>query len=415
MRIRKWIAAIAAALLLTPLPLGAAAEETPDTLTWIQEILTYYQHYGEDAAADIEYRMAQLQEADPELAATWDTILTRWQQTDPDMPVTAGALPDGLPEDESLCIIVFGYKLNPDATMSNELLGRMRIALESARKYPNALIICSGGRTGTANRGISEAWLMYEYLVNRGVDRNRVIIENQAKSTTENVVKSFEILAKEHPEVKSVAFVASDYLIPRADFLLYAQSICTAAATGSEPIEILGYGAHDAWDPGTESVFSQAAGLAIIAGIDYDDYAALDKPVLSQLTRITLEGSTEYEFGGQPDFAVTAHYDSGITRDVTELSSFSEPDMHQEGTQTLTAEYTEGDVTVSAAITVTVAPEPTEAPTETQPAPTEETVPPEPAPQEEEKPSSAPVLIIAAVSAPLLFLTGWIQDKKNMG
>lgn len=418
---RKLTAAILAVLLLITLISGVSAAETepvqdPDALHCIQQLLLYYQHYGKDAAVDLEYWMKELKQIDPQLGEIWEKILTRWAQLDAGEAVQACPVPDMLPGDDSLCFIVFGYTLNSDSSISSELLGRSQVALEATKKYPNALILCTGGGTGSANRVYSEAWRIYEYLANQGVNQERIVIENKARTTTENVQKSFAILTQEHPEVRGLVLITSDYMVPRAELLLYTQSLYAVAATGDDPIEIWGYGASDPYNPGNETAFQKAAGLAIIAGLNYDDYEKLEAPALSQLTGILVSCAAELEFGQSPELTVTAQYDSGITRDVTDTARCTGLDPHKEGLQTLTVEYTEGDKTVSATLDVTVLPLPTEAPPETESSPEHESAPTETSgPVSAEQPSAFPssLVIIAAVGLGLLFLLGWFLKKHK--
>ena len=47
-----------------------------------------------------------------------------------DMNVNVDVLPDGLPNDDSLCITVLGFALNDDGTMKDELVGRLQTDLQ---------------------------------------------------------------------------------------------------------------------------------------------------------------------------------------------------------------------------------------------------------------------------------------------
>ena len=87
-------------------------------------------------------------------------------------------------------------------------------------------------------------------------------------------------------------------------------------------------------------------------------------PVLSKLTGITVTGSHEYQQGQALDLLVTAEYDSGFTRDVTEFAQISGYDPEIPGNQEPEISYSENGVTIAESIPVTVSPQSTEPATE---------------------------------------------------
>lgn len=75
----------------------------------------------------------------------------------------------------------------------------------------------------------------------------------------------------------------------------------------------------------------------------------LDYITLANYTT-SLEKGSAFSFGG----TVTAHYTNGTTADVTSSTTFSGYDMSTAGTYTVTASYTENDVTKTATYQLTV-------------------------------------------------------------
>lgn len=76
-----------------------------------------------------------------------------------------------------------------------------------------------------------------------------------------------------------------------------------------------------------------------------------------ELTSITLSGQTtslnrgaNFSFGG----TVTAHYSNGSTANVTSSTTFSGYNMSLGGTYTVTASYTENNITKTATYSLTV-------------------------------------------------------------
>ena len=204
-------------VLLRPIGKNTAPRDTKELL---RELVRSHA-----AALEEEPLLRELREADTQAAARWEEIQNCWESSGNDMELNQNLLPDGLPEDERLCLIVLGYQLRPDGTMEEELLGRLQTALRCAEKYPHCCILCTGGGTAAQNPHATEADTMAAWLVERGIPRERIIVENQSRTTTQNAIFSHRILRQEHPEIREIALVSSDYHIPWASILFDAQFI----------------------------------------------------------------------------------------------------------------------------------------------------------------------------------------------
>lgn len=106
--------------------------------------------------------------------------------------------------------VVLGYELK-DGKMTRELMGRCEAAASAARSFPSAILVCSGGATGRNNpQKYTEAGLMKAYLVQRcGIDAGRIFIDEQAMTTVENAIHTFEILRAQG--VRTITVVTSTY------------------------------------------------------------------------------------------------------------------------------------------------------------------------------------------------------------
>lgn len=323
----KRIAAVLLSLVLVlPLAVPArAAEEKPQT--YIRKLLNYYLHYQETAETDIRALLEQLGRVDPSEAAIWEHIIKQWSWIHREMEVPADILPDGLPEDDSLCIVIMGYCLNSDGSMQRELIRRLEVALRSAQKYPNAYVLCTGG--ATSGRGnITEAGAMAKWLEDRGIEKHRILQEKSAMSTTQNAIKSCKLLVRDYPQVEKLAVITSDYHIYQSCILFAGMCGYTGGT-----MEVAGSAVY-ATGAGTDNSLSQQAqNLAQLAGVEI---RGMRKPALSQLTAIT----AEYDRG----FTVTAHYDSGITRDVTQESVIVWYDAHTVSIQEVAITYIENGI-----------------------------------------------------------------------
>ena len=63
---------------------------------------------------------------------------------------------------------------------------RLITLLELARRYPEANVVFSGGRSWLADTSLSEADVMRPFLRKHGLDEPRVILEDRARNTYEN-------------------------------------------------------------------------------------------------------------------------------------------------------------------------------------------------------------------------------------
>ena len=193
---RKFCALLLVLVLLLPLTSGVSAAETSaDDL--IRQMINYYHHYQADAQTDIDLLLEELEKQSPSLADRWDGILDFWIHLNKDMSVHDPVLPDGLPNDNSLCIVIMGFYLEANGEIRQELADRLNVALASAEKYPNAYILCTGGGTASKNAKVTEAGQMAQWLTDRGISQERIITETKASSTIENAKLGCDLLYRD--------------------------------------------------------------------------------------------------------------------------------------------------------------------------------------------------------------------------
>ena len=265
MRIFRNIISIWAMLLLLSAPIPAKATEL-DTDTCAQQMIQYYLAYEDRAEAEIEVLLDQIN--DPWLEEMWRGILDGWAYSNYHMPVYYDVLPDGLPDNDSLCIVIMGFGLNPDGSMKPELIDRLKVGLASAEKYPNAYIAVTGGATSNV-RGVTEAGQMAAWLRQKGVSKDRLILETGAYSTTENAINVHKILMRDYPSVTSIAVVTSDYHIKQSCAMFAAMNHKAVYADGARYLELVGNGVNYTGRK-ADTRYSQAWGISIITGIPFD-------------------------------------------------------------------------------------------------------------------------------------------------
>lgn len=192
-------------------------------------------------------------------------------------------LPDGFPEDDSLCLVGLGFQLNPDGTMRDELVERLKVMLSASEKYPNAIIVCTGGGTAADDPTATEAGRMAEWLEAQGVDPSRLIVEDRSLTTAQNAIYTFDILTERYPQVRQIAIISSDYHIATGTLLFGAEAILR-----DSDIEVVSNAAWHA-PSGSLSAMFQAGALIELSGdvetafeIYYETYDIHELPPLHE-------------------------------------------------------------------------------------------------------------------------------------
>ena len=106
-------------------------------------------------------------------------------------------------------IVVLGAWVN-GTQPSGSLRNRIEVAAEYLEANPNTIAVLSGGQG--ADEDISEAWCMYENLIAKGIDPERLILEDRSTDTVENLRYSREFI----PVDATVGLVTNNFHIYRA-------------------------------------------------------------------------------------------------------------------------------------------------------------------------------------------------------
>ena len=271
---KKLILLMLALLLAVP----ATAEEGRDVQKIIEEMVVYYGTYGDGAASRVDALLDEAEALDAVSAAKWRRIMALWGHVGSELTVNAAVLPDGLPDTDALCIVALGFQLNPDGSMRDELIERLNVVLRSAEKYPNALVLCTGGGTASENPSATEAGRMAEWLKDKGISPERILVEDRSLTTAQNAIYSFDLLEERYPQVSQLAIVSSDYHIATGTLLFGAEATLRAEEAGMEKLKIVSNAAWEA-PSGSLSAMFQAGALIELSGdvetafdIYYDTY-----------------------------------------------------------------------------------------------------------------------------------------------
>lgn len=125
-------------------------------------------------------------------------------------------------------LLVLGYVLNNDE-LNDTLKYRLDLCLKKVIEYPKAKIILSGGIS--QNNSLSEAQVMSQYLILKGIEKERLILEDKSSSTIENIKNS-----KIYIDSKRILLISSDYHILRSLLICKKLSLYPDACGSRAPL-----------------------------------------------------------------------------------------------------------------------------------------------------------------------------------
>lgn len=107
-------------------------------------------------------------------------------------------------------ILILGHRLEKDGKPSDDQIRRVNCAVEHWKQINEPLIMPCGGLTPGQTQ--TEAEVMRDLLIARGVPAEKIRLEDRSRITIENVRNAVALLG----EGKRVALVTSDYHVERA-------------------------------------------------------------------------------------------------------------------------------------------------------------------------------------------------------
>lgn len=108
--------------------------------------------------------------------------------------------------------IILGASVKPDGKPSKLLQSRLDTAIPYLKQHPDIQIIVTGGIEEEIWR--TEAEVMADYLIERGIEKERILLEEQARNTHENMIFSKELLDGE----KNVTIISNEFHLYRAEW-----------------------------------------------------------------------------------------------------------------------------------------------------------------------------------------------------
>ena len=126
----------------------------------------------------------------------------------------------GSPEQETPYLLVLGAKVNEKGP-SVSLWDRIYAAKDYLEAHPQVIAVVSGGQG--KDEPMTEALCMFKNLVKLGIDPERILMEDQATSTWENLHYSLDLLeAETGSRPRELAVLSSEYHLFRASLFTRA-------------------------------------------------------------------------------------------------------------------------------------------------------------------------------------------------
>ena len=132
-----------------------------------------------------------------------------------------------IPKFDKDAIIILGCKIRSDGTLPPLLQGRVDRAIEFSKMQKETtgkdiIFIPSGGKG--KDEIISEAQAMKNYLLQQGIKKNKILLEDKSTSTYENLKFSSKLI-KEQIEKPILAFSTTNYHVFRAGVIAKKQRL----------------------------------------------------------------------------------------------------------------------------------------------------------------------------------------------
>lgn len=111
------------------------------------------------------------------------------------IPMTVQAFFQPPDADTPAVVVVLGAKVKADGTPSQILANRLNTAVRLLEEDPQLLCIVSGGQG--ENEPVTEASAMADYLIQKGIDPDRILLEDQSRNTQENLANTAALIDRE--------------------------------------------------------------------------------------------------------------------------------------------------------------------------------------------------------------------------
>ena len=124
-------------------------------------------------------------------------------------------------DDDCEYLMILGSVILGEDTPSGQLVERMDRAVVYLKSHSNAKAVCCGGCFRKEQK-VSEAQIIKNYLMNNGIEEERILLEDKSTTTYENFEFALKIIADDSGksvEETKIAYLTSDYHIFRSGII----------------------------------------------------------------------------------------------------------------------------------------------------------------------------------------------------
>jgi uncharacterized SAM-binding protein YcdF (DUF218 family) len=134
-------------------------------------------------------------------------------------------------------LIILGAGLRGELP-SPILNARLEAGVRYLKKYPGTVAVVSGGQG--RGEAIPEAEAMRRYLISKGIEEGRILVESNSTSTMENFRFSKSLIEKTSGrELKEVTFASSDFHLLRARMIAGRNHLRAYAISCNTPASVI--------------------------------------------------------------------------------------------------------------------------------------------------------------------------------
>lgn len=116
-------------------------------------------------------------------------------------------------DDNAEYLVILGAKVR-GTTVTKSLAKRLDAAYDYLIEHPDALVVCTGGQG--PGEDITEALAMKQYLVQAGIEEDRILMEDKSTTTYENLKFALDIIGNKEAKI---AVVTNNFHVYRAIYL----------------------------------------------------------------------------------------------------------------------------------------------------------------------------------------------------
>lgn len=130
-------------------------------------------------------------------------------------------------------VIILGAKVKQGGVPSLSLKNRLDVAATYLKEHQHVMVIVSGGQGHDEDR--TEASVMYDYLIEKGIAAERILLEEQSTSTYENILFSKALLPQ---NTHTITIISNDFHLRRAIYIAKTLELEADAIAAKTPASV---------------------------------------------------------------------------------------------------------------------------------------------------------------------------------